>query len=203
MAQEKLKAFANKQRIVTREKRVEEEEDPVPAWVREPDTRAPQISRANNSSSSSSSRPPPPNPTPIPVGHPYNLPPPAPPSTPRTTRRQMLQKEMSESLRRNLLWERQVSKTNLPGYKSKSRSNALAPLKPLTAAPNMVQLTVKKSGAPGAGPAVGGVPERERERERDAERKGSGGAQNEDEKKKKFLARNRSWAADDYHYAGW
>ena len=33
--------------------------------------------------------------------------------TPRTTRRQMLATELSESLRRNLLWERQVSKMNL------------------------------------------------------------------------------------------
>src|ERR1700691_369578 len=45
---------------------------------------------------------------PVPFGHPYNLPAPAPPSTPRTTRRQMLSTELSESLRRNLLWERQV-----------------------------------------------------------------------------------------------
>ena len=45
------------------------------------------------------------------LGYPYELlPPPVPPSTPRTTRRNMLKKELSESLRRNLLWERQVSK---------------------------------------------------------------------------------------------
>ncbi|KZV60928.1 hypothetical protein PENSPDRAFT_619649 [Peniophora sp. CONT] len=50
---------------------------------------------------------------PIPLNHPWNLPAPAPPMTPRTTRRQMLSTELSESLRRNLLWERQVSKTNL------------------------------------------------------------------------------------------
>src|SRR5258708_3282399 len=52
---------------------------------------------------------------PIPLNHPWNLPAPAPPTTPRTTRRQMLATELSESLRRNLLWERQVSKTNLLG----------------------------------------------------------------------------------------
>jgi hypothetical protein len=53
--------------------------------------------------------------SPIPLNHPWNLPAPAPPTTPRTTRRQMLATELSESLRRNLLWERQVSKTNLLG----------------------------------------------------------------------------------------
>ena len=52
---------------------------------------------------------------PIPLGHPYNLPAPAPPMTPRTTRRQMLSTELSESLRRNLLWERQVTKINMLG----------------------------------------------------------------------------------------
>jgi hypothetical protein len=51
----------------------------------------------------------------IPLNHPLNLPAPAPPTTPRTTRRQMLATELSESLRRNLLWERQVSKANLLG----------------------------------------------------------------------------------------
>ncbi|KAI0085364.1 hypothetical protein BDY19DRAFT_860843, partial [Irpex rosettiformis] len=52
---------------------------------------------------------------PIPLSHPYNLPAPAPPMTPCTTRRQMLATELSESLRRNLLWERQVGKANLVG----------------------------------------------------------------------------------------
>ncbi|KAG8987569.1 hypothetical protein FRB90_003271 [Tulasnella sp. 427] len=44
---------------------------------------------------------------PINLPHPYNLPTPAPPSTPRTTRREMLATELSESLRRNILWERE------------------------------------------------------------------------------------------------
>ncbi|KIO34344.1 hypothetical protein M407DRAFT_16874 [Tulasnella calospora MUT 4182] len=44
---------------------------------------------------------------PIALPHPYNLPPAAPPSTPRTTRREMLATELSESLRRNILWERE------------------------------------------------------------------------------------------------
>src|ERR1700677_3772235 len=51
--------------------------------------------------------------TPIPLDHPRNLSAPAPPTTPRTTRRQMLATELNESLCRDLLWEHQVSKTNL------------------------------------------------------------------------------------------
>lgn len=62
--------------------------------------------------------------SPIPMTHPYNLPPPAQPSTPRTTRRVMLQKELSESLRRNLLWERQVSRTNLPAMAASRKSQS-------------------------------------------------------------------------------
>lgn len=52
---------------------------------------------------------------PVPLCYPYNLPAPAPPMTPRTTRRHMLSTELSESLRRNLLWERQVSRKNAIG----------------------------------------------------------------------------------------
>ncbi|KAI0682879.1 hypothetical protein BC835DRAFT_1397992 [Cytidiella melzeri] len=70
---------------------------------------------------------------PIPLNHPYNLPPPVPPMTPRTTRRQMLSTELSESLRRNLLWERQVSKVNMLG--GARRGGVLGQrLQPLTAA---------------------------------------------------------------------
>ena len=62
---------------------------------------------------------------PVPLPHPYNLPAPAPPQTPRTTRRQMMANEMSESLRRNLLWERQLSRRNLGGFtKIHSSKNA-------------------------------------------------------------------------------
>jgi hypothetical protein len=61
---------------------------------------------------------------PIPLNHPYNLPPPAPPMTPRTTRRQMLSTELSESLRRNLLWERQVSKVNMLGTAKRAGQRA-------------------------------------------------------------------------------
>jgi hypothetical protein len=72
---------------------------------------------------------------PIPLSHPYNLPAPALPSTPRTTRRQMLQTELSESLRRNLLWERQVSKVNVMGMRRQSSGGGPlgSGLRPLTA----------------------------------------------------------------------
>ncbi len=53
---------------------------------------------------------------PMVLPHPYNLPPPPPPQTPRTTRRVMMASEMSESLRRNLLWERQLSKRMLGNF---------------------------------------------------------------------------------------
>ena len=49
-----------------------------------------------------------------PLGHPYNLPSATPPMMPGTTRRRMLKTELPESMRRQLLWERQVSSnTNL------------------------------------------------------------------------------------------
>ena len=88
-----------------------------------------------------------PTPTPIPVEHPYNLPPLAAPSTQRTTRRQMLQTEMSESLRRNLPWEQQASKVNLVRYRDSASTNGggnkVLGLKPLMTTPRMVQLRAK------------------------------------------------------------
>lgn len=51
----------------------------------------------------------------MPLPHPYNLPAPAPLQSPRTTRRQMMANEMSESLRRNLLWERTLTRRMLGG----------------------------------------------------------------------------------------
>lgn len=73
---------------------------------------------------------------PIPFGHPYNLPAPAPPTSPRTTRRQMLSTELSESLRRNLLWERQVSKVNMTGGARRSSGLLGGGVRPLTAVAN-------------------------------------------------------------------
>ncbi|OBZ66209.1 hypothetical protein A0H81_13861 [Grifola frondosa] len=113
---------------------------------------------------------------PIPLGHPYNLPAPAPPMTPRTTRRQMLSTELSESLRRNLLWERQVSKINMTARRGVLGGG----LRPLTAA----NPAANTSAANQHGRVNGG--ERADDRE----------------ESKRRAMRNRSWA-DDYHYAGW
>ena len=161
------------------------------------------------------------HPTPIPVNHPYNLPPPAPPSTPRTTRRLMLSTELSESLRRNLLWERQVSKVNLAAIMRRTASSGgnrhshLGSVEPLTTPPSMVQLLPKGTmahpnpGSPVRGEQVisggdGGIKN---------ERRASGGAgdhpgpsvhdEKETEQKRRLaMARNRSWA-NSYHFAGW
>lgn len=66
-------------------------------------------------------------PAPIPFDH-ARLPPPLPPQTPRTTRRNMLASEMSESLRRNLLWERQVTKRSHGLPRNTSAGSRLQPL---------------------------------------------------------------------------
>jgi hypothetical protein len=118
---------------------------------------------------------------PIPLGHPYNLPAPAPPSTPRTTRRQMLQTELSESLRRNLLWERKVSNVVMRGGRRQSSSGAIpggvgfGGLRPLT--------TMNAGGA-----------DAKSDRDGAAERQGEGALA--------AIVRHRSWA-DDYHTSGW
>lgn len=111
---------------------------------------------------------------PIPLNHPYNLPAPAPPMTPRTTRRQMLSTELSESLRRNLLWERQVSKVNMLGAARRGGGVLGQRLQPLT-----------QAHPQGQGEGQDGQPLDERE-----------------ERRRAAMARNRSWA-DDFHYAGW
>ncbi|KAG5645113.1 hypothetical protein DXG03_006927 [Asterophora parasitica] len=223
VAQEKLKALARKRGIVPNEKPAaaprDEEEEPVPEWARESKStqRTPRHYASPINGAPPFSRPqhqqePHPAPAAIPVGHPYNLPPPAAPSTPRTTRRLMLQTEMSESLRRNLLWERQVTKVNLLGFRRTASGGGGAGgggvggagrggtvlgggLRPLTALPSMVQLTAKQPGQNSG-----------RHEERERERRGSGGAveteQEKEERKKRALARNRSWT-NDYHYSGW
>ncbi|KAG8864930.1 hypothetical protein FRB96_003517 [Tulasnella sp. 330] len=57
---------------------------------------------------------------PIGLPHPYNLPLPAPPATPRTTRRQMFATEMTESMRRQLMWERETNRRMMGGQYKKS-----------------------------------------------------------------------------------
>ena len=99
--------------------------------------------------------------------------------TPRTTRRQMLSTELSESLRRNLLWERQVSKINMVRNTTRRQGVLGNGLRPLTA--------VHGSEPQGEGQGQAGSEAGDRDRE---------------ERRRAAMARNRSWA-DDYHYAGW
>jgi len=218
VAQERLKALAQRRGIVTHGKQkslgglTTVDDNVVPPWAlggpQPPPSTAGAYGQLRRQVSDRRPYPEehPPTPTPIPVGHPYNLPPPAAPSTPRTTRRQMLQTEMSESLRRNLLWERQVSKVNLVGYRAStnggSRNNVLAGLKPLTTTPSMVQLRAK--GEVGTA-AAAGPSNAERTKSSDRDRRGSGGggeAEEREERRRLAIARNKSWA-DDYHFKGW
>jgi Protein of unknown function (DUF3295) len=149
---------------------------------------------------------------PIPLNHPWNLPAPAPPTTPRTTRRQMLATELSESLRRNLLWERQVSKTNLLG--NGGRRNVLGGgagggvSRPLA---TVVNGNVNGVDNAQAGPSQQQQqqqpqlqPHQRQQHQHPQPRQGSGeGAQDSiAERRQRALARNRTWA-DDFHYAGW
>lgn len=148
-----------------------------------PSPRAPTMAAATGSS-----RPTLPSVTsaPIPVGHPYNLPAPSAPSTPRTTRRQMLATELSESLRRNLLWERQVSKQQVMGPNQRRQSaTALSGngLRPMTTLANGES---SRRGSNGGNVAAAGGPEETEKAE----------------SRRRAMARNRSWA-DDYHYSGW
>ncbi|KAI0260468.1 hypothetical protein BC834DRAFT_1044630 [Gloeopeniophorella convolvens] len=127
---------------------------------------------------------------PIPLNHPWNLPAPAPPTTPRTTRRQMLATELSESLRRNLLWERQVSKTNLLGN-GRRNVGLSGGMRPLT--------TMGGNGNAQAGPSQ----QQQQRQQSQHQQQGQGAAEDSmAERRRRALARNRTWA-DDFHYAGW
>ena len=96
----------------------------------------------------------------------------------------MLSTELSESLRRNLLWERQVSKINMVRTTARRGGGVLGNgLRPLTAVHN------------GGSQSQQGDGEGEGEDERTS-------ADEREERRRAAIARNRSWA-DDYHYAGW
>lgn len=214
VAQEKLRALAERRGI--RPNRRASTDDGhyggVPAWAQQPEPQYQRQHQQDQHQHLQHMRPPPgpvrmhSSPAPIPQGltHPYNLPLTALPTTPRTTRRHMLQTEMSESLRRNLLWERQVSKNNILGFRRTAssgggaRGNALNGLRPLTTTanepPNIVHLSAKgsKNNVNGNQNNVAGGPSQ----------LGVMGPVAEEPSMRPF-ARNRSWAADDYHYAGW
>lgn len=88
----------------------------------------------------------------------------------------MLSTELSESLRRNLLWERQVSKVGGQPYQRRPVSALNPGIRPLT--------SVNEASGSGSGDAEVSQPE------------------SKEERRKKALDRNRSWA-DEYHYSGW
>lgn len=129
--------------------------------------------------------------SPIPLSHPYNLPAPAMPSTPRTTRRLMLSQEMSESLRRQLLWERQVSKANVP-RRTQSISNGIHPHAALQA-----QATASGQTAPRRPAAMSVWLSPAEQQARDAEIRRR--------ERREIQERNRNWMHDsaDFHRAGW
>ncbi|EIW84603.1 hypothetical protein CONPUDRAFT_80852 [Coniophora puteana RWD-64-598 SS2] len=153
-----------------------------------------------------------PVPQPIPMGHPYNFPVYALPMTPRTTRRQMLKTELSESLRRQLLWERQVSNQNLVGARRSSHNGALGGgVAPMTAVRSEGQVQARGQGqGQGQSQAQGQVQGQNQQRQGGGQGQtgqGEGAARSAEEesreaRRRAAFARNRSWA-NDYHYAGW
>lgn len=99
--------------------------------------------------------------------------------SPRTVRRKMIAGELSESLRRNLMWERTSTRFAMGGGALGSG------LRPLTAARPTVSTTNSDRG-PGGGTRSG---------DEDA-------TQDLTEAGRQALARNKSWA-NDFHHAGW
>jgi hypothetical protein len=149
---------------------------------------------------------------PIPFTHPYNLPAPEPPTTPRTTRRQMLSTELSESLRRNLLWARQVGKTSMMGGVRRPSAGGVlgAGLRPLTTLSDGREVNVnglQRSHAampppppPPLPPPPPPPPLLQQHQHQPQPRSSEGDPQAA--RKRAAMARNRSWAGD-YHYSGW
>ncbi|KAF8624425.1 hypothetical protein AX17_007134 [Amanita inopinata Kibby_2008] len=205
VAQEKLRALAERRGIRPNRRAsadyAHENANEIPVWAQEPEQ---QPSQQQHKQWQQQRMPIPmpavpirthstPAPVPQALAHPYNLPLAALPTTPRTTRRHMLQTEMSESLRRNLLWERQVSKNTIVGFRraassSGAKGNGLRTNDPVPALPNVVRLSAK--GSTSNGNAANGTGQ-------------AGEAQiDKEEMRRRAVARNRSWAVD-YHYAGW
>jgi hypothetical protein len=172
LAQRRLEAFA-RGKDQYHQRRASQENNPGPSSST--NTHTPVLMAQPEAEESLSSRP---------LPFPYNLPAPQPPQTPRTTRRAMLQTEMSESLRRQLLWERESTKRGLMQglVKVKSAHNVrLGGLKPLT----------KLNEAD--------------ETEEDKRRRRKAEEEEEEEKRerKKLLAkRTKSWS-EEYHATGW
>lgn len=215
VAQEKLKAFAQRSRIqpTTHRSPIVEQtqsefaqqahggEDEVPQWAR---VSNPAQQHTHNRSQSQTNTQPqvpqvPPVPTPIPVNkfvYPYTMPIAAAPTTPRTTRRKMYSTEIPEDLRRDVLWAHKIEREETIGVKRSSSSGGMRHsalgngLRPLTTVPSVVQLHAKGTGPPGSSTKDDGPL-----------RRGLSGRAKE-EKRRDAMARNKSWA-DDYHYSGW
>ncbi|CAE7162256.1 unnamed protein product [Rhizoctonia solani] len=96
--------------------------------------------------------------------------------SPRTVRRKMIAGELSESLRRNLMWERTSTRYAM------GASALGSGLKPLSGTRPGIQTTVSDRGT---GPGSR-----------------SGAEDDERAERRLALARNKSWA-NDFHHAGW
>jgi hypothetical protein len=119
----------------------------------------------------------------------------------------MLATELSESLRRNLLWERQVSKTNLLG--NAGRRNGLSGGG--GGGSRLVTMAVNENGNVQAAPSQQHQQEQQEHRQqqqqqqqqhRQGQGSGDGAQESIAERRQRALARNRTWA-DDFHYTGW
>jgi hypothetical protein len=111
----------------------------------------------------------------------------------------MLATELSESLRRNLLWERQVSKTNLLGNASRKTG-----LGGGGGGSRLATTVVNGNGNAQAGSSQQQQQQQQQQHRQHPQGQGSGdGAQDSiAERRQRALARNRTWA-DDFHYTGW
>ena len=132
------------------------------------------------------------------LNHPWNLLAPVPPTTPRAARKQMLAMELSESLRRNLLWARQVNKTNLlrnarnePGGGSRQVTTVVSGDENAQAGPSQQQQQQQQQQW-----------QQQQHGHQRSQGSGDGAQDSIDERRQRALARNRTWA-DDFHYTGW
>jgi len=197
LAQHKLSLFAAKQGIHATALPVPHESEELPAWAQQQQPQGAQAQQQVTVEAQVTATVA--QPTPIPVMHPYNLPFSAAPATPRTVRRQMLRSEMSESLRRQLLWERKqggirkTSSSTMVNGEQRRQHSVLNPLRPMTAAPSMVELAPKGSQKRRESESAGESGDR---------RRPSNGKEDRAEQKRLAMARNRSWA-DDFHLTGW
>lgn len=131
---------------------------------------------------------------PITVAYPYNLPAPQPPSTPRTTRRTMLTHELSESLRRNLLWERQVSRLRPVGNGVNRRNSPGIPAAAANGAAAAAAMNGSANGAATGGSASANTS--------GGNGTGTGTKVAEEQEKRRREERYQSWT-DTYHTSGW